>query len=1519
LAGSVFAQTGNALLGGTVQDPTNALIPGVTITAKNVATGVTLTRLTNESGTYNFPVLQPGTYEVSAELAGFKKALQKNVELPYAGAVRIDFTLELGAAAQTVEVVIAGDSILRESSASVGDVLTQDRVQSLPLVGNNVLDLLSTLPGISINPDGEYLNTVAGLSINTINSTRDGLPIGDDRQAANDPSYRPGYKAFSPTTLVPDMVGEIRLILSPVDAELGRGNAQIQIRTRSGTNKYNGSATWSVRNTALDANTWVNNHTIANGKPTPLDWNNNNQFTLAYGGPVRIPGLYDGKNKTFFYTVYEQNIHNTRDTTNVNVLTDAARLGIFRYWTGYNPVGWNSNQTGIVNPTFPINAGTASAIAVDINGNPVAPARNPDGSPYSGKLVCFSVFGARRLDNNFNFVPFTAQDCPGGSLAMPSTSDGLWDRFRPAQDTTGYIKKVLSVMPRANWFGSNDGLNIGQYRWQRRRDGSNGLQAVIGADLYSNNKQINLKIDHNISAQHKVAVSWTRQRDNSADNVASYPGGPNGVVIRRPDLVTANVTSTISSRMINEARFGMNRVQNYNSYAFLHLDDSIRQRAEEFLLPGSVSTLNPNYTYKTVIGNYATLFGAGNNMYMATAGNNAQTFQQLFNYADTLSWTRGKHAFKFGVEYRHPATTGNGQIQPYPAVTIGNNASATATTSPFGTVSNFAAELPGLLNTAVAGATAARTNVTSMLYWLSGSVSGASQQYWLEGFGNVQSGLWEDTSTKGTRYRTQIHKEWASFVKDDYKITRRLTLNLGVRWEYYASPYITSGLTTQVIDFGSGLFGPARATFGSISQFNADPFSIFMKPGGSYLTGGGLYLTGYGSSATNPLSCEKGVQQNALLPVSTCDPNLLTGIRFVGPNSPNPDVSASPERYANIGPAVGFAYQLPWFGQGKTTIRGGYQQTFGAGNVSRGFSNGGTEGIFGNAPGATNVPSTAVADAAFQAILATRALTLADIPALTPVRPTAAPGAKLPIYGRSALAPTTFDPNYKDPYTQNVTLSITRQVQRNLTVDVRWTGTYARRQIVDLNLNTNNVYHNPELFQALTDARAGTCTAGAFPGYACDKNGDPILLDQMLAGLNLNTTATGFAAVGTNNTAGVFQSGAAHMRRSATFAANLANGDFAGVADSMLTLAPTGLRSLPSSISGVSGNRTIRNGCDRLADGFTIVQQSAAGGAQLTNTGAAIPLRCFPEDFMISNPQFATLNYRANLNHSNYNALQAQVTARPTNGISLQATWAWAKSMQLSTTDYLDPADRNLNFTRGNEAVHTIRANGTIELPIGPNKLLFSNTSGWVARALERWQTSFILNKTTGFPFNIIPEAAHMYRSAANGGSRYNIVSNNWAIPHGDVQWDGPDHNSGTYYGNPGPFISTLDPQCRSTAVSAQDAMGTNLQASCTMNALASRNANGSVGELLLVNTMPGQVGNLQDRSLLNFGRWDLDASASKTFRVSESRNIQVRIDAQNVMNHPTPSGFGTSVTTLGVITSKAGSRQFQGQLRLNF
>ncbi len=1501
---NAFAQTGNAQLGGIVQDPSKALIPGVTITAANVDTNVAATQVTNESGAYNFPVLQPGTYRVSAELPGFKKVVNNDVRLTYAGQTRIDFTLEVGGVEQSIEVTVAQDSLMKDSSASVGDVITRDRLESLPLVGNNVLDLLSTLPGLRINPLGDSYNTIGGLGINTINATRDGLSIVDGRIDAQNTTYLPGYNAFSPMTLLPDLVGEVRLVLSPVDAELGRGNSQIQIQTRSGTNKYAGSATWNVRNTALDANTWTNNHTLINGKPTPLDWNNNHQFTVAYGGPVQIPGLYNGKNKTFFYALYEQNIHNTRDTTNVNVLTDTARMGIFRYFTGYNPVGWNPN-TVVLNQTFPLTATNASYVAVDVNGNPLRPPSNPDGSPYSGNLVCFSVFGTRRLDAGFNMVPFTAADCPGGQIALPS-SGTAWDSFRLAGDTTGYMKKILSLTPRANYFGAGDGLNIAQYRWQRRRQGSNSTQAIIGADLFSNNKQYNVKIDHNFNTKHKMAVSYSAQKDDSADNVAQYPGSDiNGTIIRRPHLVTANLVSTWSRNIINEFRFGMNRTSNYDVFAWFNPNEHVRKEAEDFLLSGGPSLQNPAYSYLAVVGN-----GAGNvlnsNGYMATGGTNVINVNPLYNYADTLSWTRGKHAFKFGAELRLPRTNGNGGINPYPTITLGNNVFASTTASPFGSVSNFANELPGLLNGAPlnSGVTAARTNVSNLLYWLNGSVNTASQQYWIDDFTDVRDAKWEDVSTKGARFRNEIFKEWAAFVKDDYKVTSRLTLNLGVRWEYYASPYIESGLTTAINDFGYGFFGAARSSLGPKSN---DPFNIFLAPGD-------LYLTGYGSSAATPLSCQKGVQQSPLLPVSTCDPTLLTGISFVGPKSPNPDRVSIPENYANIGPAIGFAYQFPWLGAGKTTIRGGYQQTFGAASQNRG-SLGGTESTIANAPGAVNVPATVVSDAIFQSILSTRALTLADVKTLIPVHPTVPPGGTLPIYGRQGLLPVAYDPNYKTPYTQNVTLSITRQVRRNFTVDLRWTGTYARKLDGTLDTNLVNIYHNPELFQALVDARAGK---------------DPVLLDQMLAGLNLNNTVAGFAPVGTVNANGVYQTGAAHLRRSAAvfgfsapLASSLANGDFQTVANTLLTLTPAGLQSLPIdpktgvSLSGVGGMRALRNGCDRLANGFTYVQQTT----QTTfvsgfNAANATPLRCFPENYLISNPQFTGVTYHANLGHSNYNSLQAQLTMRPISGINVQATWIWAKSMQLPGSGYIDPLNRNLDFARGREGAHSLRMNGTVELPIGPGKILFGGASGWVARILERWQTSFILNMATGSPADVLTASNHLY-----AGSRYQIVSDKWRIPEGHVEWNGPNHNTGTFYGGTSPYIATADPQCTNrSVVGGVDQMGTNFAANCTLNALAQRNSDGTVGDLLLVYPEPGKVGNLGARTLNYWGQFGLDANASKTFRITESKSVQLRVDATNVLNHPSPNLPSFSVNTFGQINGKGNQRRnLQGQLRLNF
>jgi hypothetical protein len=1574
-AAGAFAQAGNAQLGGTVADPSNALIPGVTVTATNVDTNITQTTVSNESGSYNFPVLQPGTYKVSADLPGFRQAVFNDVRLPYAGQVRLNFTLQIGTTATTVEVSVAADSQLRESSASVGDVLTQSAILNLPMVGNNVLELLATLPGFRESPGAEVEggggtnNTVNGLSMDSVNTTRDGISVNDARNSTS--TY--GMNSLSTTTILPELVGEIRMILAPVDAELGRGNSQIQIATRSGTNRYTGSASWNAMNSALNANTWDNNHTPFTDpfsgqrtEYTPKTWTNRHQWTIAYGGPLSIPGLYDGRNKTFFYGVVSQNIRNTRDqVTGTPVLTATARQGIFRYWSGYNPVGWNPTQSGLINPVYPMSTTNASLIAVNDRGEPVRPLAAPNSPtgdptaagfiPYSGALTCFSVFGNMRLNESGGMVPFTDADCVGGQAIRP-TGRAAWDNFRPIADTSGLIAKFLNATPLPNYFGGLDGLNSAQIRWNRGRSGTaNTTTALGGTDVNANITQYNVKIDQNFTSNHKVAGSWTYQRDSSAIRPPSFPDGMFGTTFRRPHTLAVNGTSTLNSQMVNEARFGLTYTLNHEAPPWEHPDQTINSRARDLMLPAGNSVTNGDQYLALV--NSASGNASASMGFMDTTWRSNYQRSLRYTVADTLSWSTGKHAFKFGVDYRLTDTAGNGGSQAYPTVTLGN-ASTTVTPSPFSTTATFntpgdsVGYLPGLLNSAITGATAARTNVNSLLYYLSGSVASVTHNYWIGSADGAIQEKWDDISTQGERIRTQKSQEIALFVKDDFKVTRRLTLNLGLRWDFFGSPYFVGGHTSVFKD-EYGIFGATRtAEGGTVEQFNSDPFSHFLRPGG-------LYLTGYGPNATNPLSCQQGVQQNPLLPLSTCNPEMLADTIFVGPGSPNPKLRGVPVSYGNFGPAIGFAYQLPWFGEGKTTIRGGYQQTFGSAGGNRGTIGGGTESALGNAPGAVTSGTLAshINDSVYQNILATRAITLGDIQSLVPMAPDQAkPGLPLTPFGASAgpaggFGWNVYDPNLKATYTQNITLSVTRSVSRKVTVDMRYTGTLGRRLRGSLDINQNNVYHNPELFQALTDARAGTCTANA-AGYQanytskginpCNINGDPVILDQMLAGLNLNVNVTGtapgsgtFGPVGTVNAAGIYQSGAQQMRRSATFQQNLSFGNFDGVADSLLGLAPStaqGRQALPinpatgGQLTGV-GHTGLRNGCDRLGRGFTIVQQTAVGGAQVANSGTAIPLRCFAEDFLSSNPQFGSVTYLTNTGRSSYNSLQTQVTVRPTLGISGTATWVWAKSFALPSSGYMNPADRNLDFSVQPLNAHALRVNGSIELPIGPNKLLMGNSSGLVARVLERWQASFIYNASSPVTATLNPGISHYY--ALSG---YEVVSPNWVLPKSKATWiEGT--NGGTIYPDQ-PFIGVTDPSCfNPSIVTMGDRMGTVLgripanpatgaEASgpCSITAIAKRNPDGTAGEILLQYPEPGKKGSLGKNNIQALGQWSFDMNLSKSFTFSETKSGQIRFDATNVLNHPGLDNPSLGGTTLGNIGGKnTNVRQIQGSLRLTF
>src|SRR5262245_61799976 len=307
-----FGQATTAL-SGTVQDSSGALIPGVEISAVNDGTGVETKAISNDAGVYNFVAMQPGTYTVKGSLPGFQTQTFTKVGLSANQSNRLNFKLDVAGQSTAVEVQVSADRVLLESSPSVGDLLTQKDVVALPNVTNNVLELVNVMAGVNRSGGLGIQGTFAGVSASNINVVRDGISVNDQRWS---------FAGLNSATYInQDMVGEMRMILAPVDAETGRGNGQVQITTRSGTNQFHGAVVGNVRNSAFDARTWLDNRTL--GAPPTVPWINQNQYTASVGGPII-------KNRTFFYALWDHNISHSRSTTMRQMLSPCMEKGIFR-------------------------------------------------------------------------------------------------------------------------------------------------------------------------------------------------------------------------------------------------------------------------------------------------------------------------------------------------------------------------------------------------------------------------------------------------------------------------------------------------------------------------------------------------------------------------------------------------------------------------------------------------------------------------------------------------------------------------------------------------------------------------------------------------------------------------------------------------------------------------------------------------------------------------------------------------------------------------------------------------------------------------------------------------------------------------------------------------------------------------------------------------------------------------------------------------------------------------------------
>ena len=173
--GILLGQSSNATITGFVQDASAGLVPGVTVTATNTQTGVAST-VSNESGSYTVQSLLPGTYRLSATLPGFRTHTINDVCLGTGVTARYNFKLEIGQVSSTVEVTASSTALVTEASSSIGQVLNQQQVQDLPLVSNNVLDLMKTMAGVRGQGLGEG-TTFAGITTGMVNTVRDGLSV----------------------------------------------------------------------------------------------------------------------------------------------------------------------------------------------------------------------------------------------------------------------------------------------------------------------------------------------------------------------------------------------------------------------------------------------------------------------------------------------------------------------------------------------------------------------------------------------------------------------------------------------------------------------------------------------------------------------------------------------------------------------------------------------------------------------------------------------------------------------------------------------------------------------------------------------------------------------------------------------------------------------------------------------------------------------------------------------------------------------------------------------------------------------------------------------------------------------------------------------------------------------------------------------------------------------------------------------------------------------------------------------
>lgn len=313
-----FAQgSAGTSLSGTVADSAGGVIPGVTVSAKNNATAATFETVTNAAGAFSLPALDAGTYTVTVSLSGFKTSVISDVRLVTNTPGNIRVTLEVGSLEETVTVE-GGSELVQTQSPTVASTVTSEMINALPLVSRNALNFVTFLPGVQTT-GGPRGSTISGLPQNTINVMLDGVNVNNNFQSGD------GF--FSMVVPRTDAVEEVTMTgATPGADQAGQGAVQVSFVTRSGTNRMDGSIYHYFRHPELNSNYYFNK--IRN---EPRNDVRVHQYGGRLGGPIVIPGLFNGKDKAFFFFNHEEFYQPTEASRTRTILHPRSQEGFFRY------------------------------------------------------------------------------------------------------------------------------------------------------------------------------------------------------------------------------------------------------------------------------------------------------------------------------------------------------------------------------------------------------------------------------------------------------------------------------------------------------------------------------------------------------------------------------------------------------------------------------------------------------------------------------------------------------------------------------------------------------------------------------------------------------------------------------------------------------------------------------------------------------------------------------------------------------------------------------------------------------------------------------------------------------------------------------------------------------------------------------------------------------------------------------------------------------------------------------------